>query len=92
MPHMRTVLALGMLAGIALFGCGDDEGAGGSDYMLCSGSNCVNSADCPEDEPTDGDDCTFSGNCHYCPTGENMANGYTCDGSTFSAQGTFTCQ
>lgn len=61
---------------------------------LCSGDGCVNDASCPTDEPGDGDPCTFAGNCHYCShdtTKSPHAEGYTCDGTSFTYQGTYDC-
>ena len=77
---------LPILTLFALTACGADGVAG----SLCEGDNCVNSADCPTAEPVDGDECDFQGNCHYCGDGTD-ADGYTCDGSTFTSQGVFDC-
>ncbi len=92
------VLAFAGLATIA--GCppayddddsGDDDDSPSETSALCTGPGCSNSTDCPAAEPADGDACTFNGNCHYCEGGSDEAAGFTCDGSSFSAQGTYTC-
>ncbi|MCO4772130.1 MAG: hypothetical protein KDA24_19005 [Deltaproteobacteria bacterium] len=70
-------------------GFSDDDDAAGS--SLCTGPGCSNSTSCPADEPDAGDPCNFNGNCHYCPDGSDEAEGYTCDGTSFSYQGTFSC-
>ncbi len=88
-----------VLAALFLFGCPpiDDDDTGGDDddssptAFLCTGPGCQNAGDCPSAEPDDGDPCTFNGNCHYCPGTSDTADGYTCDGTSFSYQGTFTC-
>lgn len=70
-------------------GMDDDDDAAGS--ALCSGPGCMNSGECPPAEPDAGDPCTFNGNCHYCPDGSDEAEGYTCNGTSFTYQGTYTC-
>ncbi len=87
------VLTLGLTV---LSGCpptnddDDSDGSGGS-ALLCSGTSCVNTAGCPAAEPAAGDPCSFTGNCHYCVDGSRDAEGYTCDGTSFTYQGTFAC-
>lgn len=84
------------IALLTLAGCPEDKdkdsGASPS-AALCAGPGCVNSDDCPAEEPFDGDGCSFGGNCHYCDSADDdsAARGYTCDGTSFTAQGTYDC-
>ncbi|MEZ4321708.1 MAG: hypothetical protein R3F61_29810 [Myxococcota bacterium] len=71
-----------------------DDGTGPStEYALCGdAAQCSQAAECPSSEPEGGDACTFTGNCHYCDgSNTTAAQGYTCDGSTFTYQGSFDC-
>ena len=87
------------IVALLTIGCGGDSGQTDSGEMpsqpateVCSGPGCVNATECPMAEPDDGGDCDFAGNCHYCDNGDDTsARGYTCDGTSFSAQGTFDC-
>lgn len=95
------VILMGLLAltifGTLAAGCpadDDDDTAADDDDAreLCSGDGCQNAATgCPTTEPDAGDSCTFNGNCHYCLPGSDQAEGYTCDGTSFTYQGTFDC-
>jgi len=94
------VILMGLLALTffgTLAGCpaddDDDSGIDDDDDIgeLCSGPGCQNSTDCPSTEPDAGDPCTFNGNCHYCLPGSDEGEGYTCDGTSFTYQGTYTC-
>ncbi len=102
-PATLTRLARALLLGIPLMmgptcpgeAVNPDDDASGDDddsVGLCSGPGCVNSDDCPAAEPADGDACGFSGNCHFCTGGaDDAARGYTCDGYSFAAAGTYDC-
>jgi hypothetical protein len=92
MAHLRLprFALLVLVAAASVAGCPPDGTVG--DYALCAGPGCVNASDCPALIPESGDACTFSGNCHYCLAGDTTAEGYTCDGAEFTAQGTFECE
>lgn len=93
---LLPLLLLGLM--VPLAGCppvndddsSDDDDSPG-DSALCSGPGCMNGADCPADEPAAGDPCTFNDNCHYCADGSDEAQGYTCDGTSFTYQGDYVC-
>ena len=69
----------------------DDDDSGSEDSALCTGPGCQNAAECPAEEPTDGDACDFPGNCHYCEGESTAASGYTCDGTSFTYVDVFEC-
>ena len=93
----RLLMLLLVTLGFTLVGCpptgDDDDDTASSDEAgePCSGTGCVNNPYCPDEEPNAADACTFMGNCHYCTDTPGIANGYTCDGASFTSQGTFDC-
>ena len=87
---------LGLLLTFSLAGCppvnDDDDSDSGEERVKCSGTYCTTEAQCPDAEPDAGDACDFTGNCHYCLPGSDEAEGYTCDGTSFTYQGSFDCE
>ena len=87
---------LGLFLTFSLAGCppvndDDDSDGVGDERQKCSGTYCTTADDCPDEEPDAGDACDFNANCHYCLPGSTEAEGYTCNGSTFSYEGTYQC-
>lgn len=87
------LITFGVTMGLALTGCpGDDDDSGTDETELCSGPGCLNADECPTETVTAGDACDFNGNCHYCADGDDTAAaGFTCDGTSFTDQGTYDC-
>lgn len=73
-------------------GAADDDDSPADMGDLCEGPGCINHAECPTEEPSVGDACSFDGDCHYCPEGDSMsAGGFTCDGTSLDVSGFVDC-